>query len=464
MSTIGTTVTSLTTASDRHLRGDAPLVARAHLFVAMSCASPLEHASRHGLDGLDEVRIGRGRVRSTDRHAEDGARCLTLSLADPRVSSAHARLVRHEAAWIFEDLGSKNGSAVNGVSVGSAVMADRDCLQIGQTLLIFRASLPTPLQAPTDLEAMARVPVLATLLPLLARELDVLAVAAESHVPVLLVSETGTGKELLARAVHALSRRKGDFVPVNCGGLPATLVESMLFGHKRGAFSGAVADQTGLTRAADGGTLLLDEVGDMSLAAQAAILRTMQDGEVLPVGATQPLHVDLRVISATHHDLEQRVWEGTFREDLLSRLCGFTFRLPPLRERREDIGLLVGVLLRQMAPNGHTLALSPEAGTALLRYDWPRNVRELGKSLAHAVVLAGNGRIEVEHLPETVRDGARADGRSFSSSDEVRARLLGLLTESRGNVSVVAHAMRTSRSQVHRWMKRFAIQAGEFRR
>jgi transcriptional regulator with PAS, ATPase and Fis domain len=431
----------------------------------MSCASPLDPPSRHGLDGLDEVRFGRGNVRTSLRHAEDGVRRLTLSLADSRVSSAHARLTRHGVAWTFEDVGSKNGSFVNGVRVDTAPMADGDCLQIGQTMLVFRAHLPTPDRAPIDLEAMARVPALATLVPLLARDLDVLAVAAESNVPVLLVSETGTGKELLARALHSLSRRKGDFVPVNCGGLPATLLESVLFGHKRGAFSGAVADQMGLVRAANGGTLLLDEVGDMSLAAQAAVLRTMQDGEVLPVGATQPVHVDLRVISATHHDLEERVGDGAFREDLFSRLCGFAFRLPALRERREDIGLLAGVLLRQLASDGHTPALSPEAGLALLRYDWPRNVRELEKSLAHAVALAGKGLIGMEHLPQAIRHPTERGGRSLPhGNDELRERLVGLLKQSRGNVSLVAHAMRTSRSQVHRWMKRFGLQPGEFRR
>jgi len=361
---------------------------------------------------------------------------------------------------MFEDLGSKNGSFVNGAPARTVLLGDADRLQVGHTLLIFRAALPTPAHAPLDLEATARVPALATLIPGLARELDVLAKAAASNVPLLMVSETGTGKELLAHAVHALSRRAGAFVPVNCGGLPATLVESVLFGHKRGAFSGAIADHVGLIRAASGGTLLLDEVGDMSSAAQSAVLRTLQDGEVLPVGATQPTHVDVRVISATHRDLEARVAGGTFREDLLARLSGFAFRLPPLRERREDIGLLLGVLLRAIAAEHTAPVFSPEAGAALLRHSWPRNVRELEKCLAHAAALATNGRVDVEHLPRAVRDGIAPPRRS--PDDELRDRLVSLLRDGSGNVSFVAEAMRTSRTQVHRLMKRFGIVRAPF--
>ena len=232
---------------------------RAHLFVAMSCATPLDAPSRHGIDGLDEVRIGRGARRGWIREEVTGRTSLTLTLSDRHVSLGHARIVRKEGAWIFEDLGSKNGSLVNGVVAQALPLTDGDCLQIGHSLLIFRSALPTPPNAPLDLEAQARVPVLATLVPALARDLNVLSTAALSKVPILLTSETGTGKELLARALHALSRRKGDFVAVNCGGLPAALAESVLFGHRRGAFSGAVADHPGLFHASSGGTLLLDE-------------------------------------------------------------------------------------------------------------------------------------------------------------------------------------------------------------
>jgi DNA-binding NtrC family response regulator len=457
-------MSTISTVSEVRTPTQMPTEPRSHLFVVMNCAAPFEAPSRHALDGIDEVHVGRAAARTTVCQWERGQRRLALTLTDARVSSAHARLVRRDCTWTLEDLGSKNGTCVNGASVREAVLADGDCIQVGQILLLFRAALPTPDRSPADLQATARAAAFATLLPRLAREFDVLAMAATSDMPVLLVSETGTGKEVLARAVHVLSRRSGDFVPVNCGGQPPTLVESLLFGHKRGAFSGALGDEPGLLRTASGGTLLLDEIGDMPLAVQTAVLRALQDGEVLPVGATRPVRVDLRVIAATHRDLEARVSEGLFREDLLARLSGFTFRLPPLRERREDIGLLIGALLRRFAEkNGDAPTLSAEAALRLLLHAWPRNVRELEKCIAHAMALATEGRIELEHLPDAVRRGTF--GRPPPSShDQLRVRLTELLAESRGNVSTVAAEMHTSRSQVHRWMKRFALQAQAFRR
>jgi transcriptional regulator of acetoin/glycerol metabolism len=458
-------VTAGTQSYLRSPSASAAFTPRAHLFVAMSCASPLDAPSRHVLDGVDEVHIGRGASRAARRIAEAGARRLAITLADHHVSSAHARVVRREGGYVLEDLGSKNGSFVNGTRDQATPLADGDLLQIGQTLLLFRAALPTAPDTPADMEAAARVPSLGTLLPRLARELDALASIATSDVPVLLVSETGTGKEVLARAVHALSKREGDFVPVNCGGLPSTLVESTLFGHKRGAFSGAASDHPGLLRAANGGTLLLDEIGDMPLAVQCAVLRALQEGEVYPVGSTSPVHVDARVIAATHHDLEALVARGGFREDLLARLSGFVFRLPPLRERREDIGLIASALLRRIAAPGRAPSLSPEAGTLLFRHAWPRNVRELEKCLAQATALAAGGRIETSHLPAAVREGIAwtAEPRP-ASPDEMQARVVALLEKSRGNVTFAAEAMRTSRAQVHRWIKRFAIDLDAFRR
>jgi transcriptional regulator with PAS, ATPase and Fis domain len=432
-----------------------------HLFVVMSCLRPLDPPSRHTLEGLGEVHIGRGPQRRAVRDVDRGQHRLALTLDDTHVSTAHARISRHDDSWVLEDVGSKNGTFVNGTRASMVPLADGDCVQIGQTLLVLRTDLLTPAGTPSDLEATARTPALATLLPMFARELDLLAAVATSPTPVLLISETGTGKELLARAVHALSRRTGDFVPVNCGGLPPTLFESVLFGHKRGAFSGAIADHPGLFRAADSGTVLLDEVGDMPLGIQSALLRVLQDGEVLPVGATRPIRVDARIVAATHRDLEVRAAEGTFRDDLLARLAGYTFRLPPLRERKEDIGLITGILLRE-AVGGRAPKLSPDAGLALMRHDWPRNVRELEKALVHATALAGSGRIEAEHLPDSVKD--RGESRRPARSEDQIQRVVRLLDENGGNVSVVASAMQTSRSQVHRLMKRLAIEPGAFRR
>ncbi|HZU85623.1 MAG TPA: sigma 54-interacting transcriptional regulator [Polyangiaceae bacterium] len=456
-------MSSASTASDYCRRADVAFAPRAHLFVVMSCADLLDAPSRHAIDGVDEVRIGRGAERVAHRADEGQRHVLTVTLSDRRVSSAHAKLSRREDGWLLEDLGSKNGTCVNGKAVSAAALDDRDCIQVGHTLLVFRRALATPRSAPNDLVSTGRAPPLATLVPGFASELDALAVMALERIPMLLVSETGTGKEVLARAVHSLSRRRGEFVAINCGGLPATLVESVLFGHKRGAFSGAVADQLGFFRAADCGTVLLDEIGDMPLAAQAAVLRVLQDGEVQPVGATHPARADVRIVAATHKDLDAMVARGAFREDLLARLAGFTFRLPPLRERREDIGLLVGTVLRRMRRHGDAApAMSPAAGFMLLRHEWPRNVRELEKCLEHAVALAGDGPLEAEHLPRDVREGVAPVRRT--PVDEVRETLVRLLESSGGNVSFTADAMRTSRSQVHRWMKRFGIEVSIYRR
>jgi transcriptional regulator with GAF, ATPase, and Fis domain len=378
------------------------------------------------------------------------------------VSSAHARIGLQDGAWHVEDVGSKNGTQVNGTTVGTARLVDGDCLQIGQTLLILRTSLATPADTQTDVTGRGEFPAFATLLPQLAADLDRLASIAPSKVPILLLGETGTGKELLARAAHELSRRPGSFVPVNCGGLPPSLAESILFGHRRGAFSGAAADQPGLFRTAHRGTLLLDEVGDITPGLQAAVLRALQDGEVLALGDTKPAHVDARIVAATHRDLTALAAEGCFREDLLARLSGFTFTPPPLRQRREDIGLMLGYFLRSGADGASDTTLTAEAGTCLLRSEWPRNVRQLEKAIERARALAAGGCIELQHLPEDVRSG---DGSRRRASPEgaTRDRLVELLGKSRGNVSAVATTMRTSRSQVHRWIQRYSVDIRKFR-
>jgi transcriptional regulator with GAF, ATPase, and Fis domain len=220
---------------------------------------------------------------------------------------------------------------------------------------------------------------------------------------VLLLGETGTGKELLARAIHRLSERKGPFVAVNCGALPMTLVEAQLFGHVRGAFSGAVADAPGLLRSSDGGTLLLDEVGDLPEPSQAALLRALQEREVMPVGGVRAIKTDLRVVAATHQPLEKLVAQGDFRKDFYARLAGYSFSLPPLRERREDIGLLVGAFARE-----RPIRLTAAAGRALLRYPWPLNVRELHQALDVAATLAEGELIDVMDLPPAVDEAFRA--------------------------------------------------------
>jgi hypothetical protein len=436
-----------------------------HVFVVLDCANPAAGGARHSLANINQVVIGRGPRRSAARTFIDGARTLEIELPDRRASTRHVRLTREgDDLWV-DDLGSRNGTRLNGRLAASRVpLRDGDVVGVGHTLLLYRGAVSTPLEAPADLDLGTEKPAapISTLDATLSASAARLALVARSTVPILVLGETGTGKELVGRSVHALSGRRGEFVPVNCGGLAPTLVESILFGHKRGAFSGAVADHAGLLRVASAGTLLLDEIGEMPLPVQAALLRALEDGEVLPLGATQPSRADVRFVAATHRDLEECVAGGTFREDLLARLSGFTFRLPPLRERLQDLGLMIASLSQRICPKGSP-SLSPGAGVALLRHSWPRNVRELEKCLSHALALAEGGPIEVDHLPDTVRHGPSQ--RVLPASEHADCdRLSALLTETRGNVSATATAMRTSRSQVHRWMKRFGLKPDRFRR
>ncbi len=216
---------------------------------------------------------------------------------------------------------------------------------------------------------------------------------AQSDLPVLVTGENGTGKELLARSIHQKSRRKdGPFVAVNCGALPETLLESALFGHVKGAFTGAVKDHRGLFAEADRGTLFLDEIGDMAPSLQVKVLRALESGEILPVGADRPSHVDVRVISATNKDLMAMQQAGTFREDLYWRIKGAEVRLPPLRERAGDIPLLATHFLNQCAhlsADGRPKLLSEAAVEALVQHRWPGNLRELRHEMQRATVLAG---------------------------------------------------------------------------
>ncbi|MFO0585580.1 MAG: sigma 54-interacting transcriptional regulator [Anaeromyxobacter sp.] len=435
-----------------------------HLVLALQADRPLAGGVRLALDGLEEVRLG----RSPERTLRQDGRALEVGLPDTRVSSAHARVTRGARGWLVEDLGSKNGLAVNGKAVARAPLEDGDLLELGRTFLLFR-SFAAAHGEPAVVEAEGTADGLATLQPELARALAALGAAAASAVPVLLHGETGTGKELAARAVHARSGRPGPLVAVNCGALPAALVASELFGYRKGAFSGADDDRPGLVRSADRGTLFLDEIADLNAEGQAALLRVLQEGEVLPLGATRPVPVDVRVVSATHHELAARVAAGRFRADLLARLAGFTLALPPLRARREDLGLLVGAILRRRLPDrAGALTLSGGAARALFRSAWPLNVRQLEHALLTAAALSPDGVLAPEPFaePPPPSPGAGQAGRvpSGDADEELAGKLRTLLTEHHGNVSAVAAALGKARMQVQRWMRRFGIDPETYRR
>jgi len=231
---------------------------------------------------------------------------------------------------------------------------------------------------------------------------------ATTNTNILIQGESGTGKELIARAIHHNSPRAAcPFVAINCGALPETLLEAELFGHMKGAFTGAVASRPGLLRSAEGGTVFLDEVGEVSLAMQVRLLRAVQEHEVTPVGSSAPIHFDARIICATNRDLEKEVAEGRFREDLFYRLNVIEVHLPPLRERREDIPLLARHFITRTAREqaGNEKPIETAAMSALINYAWPGNIRELQNAVERAYTLSGD-TIDLDSLPPRVRDAA----------------------------------------------------------
>jgi DNA-binding NtrC family response regulator len=234
---------------------------------------------------------------------------------------------------------------------------------------------------------------------------------ADTDSTILIAGESGTGKELIAKRIHYMSRRaEGPFVSINCGALPKDLLESNLFGHVKGSFTGAVRDQEGLLAVAGGGSFFLDEVGETLPATQVKLLRALQEREIIPVGGTKPRKIDVRLIAATNADLERAVAEGRFRADLYYRLNVIQIRLPALRERREDIEELVEHFLKKLCAGKEPKTMSPEAREILMGYDWPGNVRELENTIERAVILSDDGVIAPEDLPERVLQGGKRRG------------------------------------------------------
>src|SRR5438309_212210 len=244
--------------------------------------------------------------------------------------------------------------------------------------------------------------------PAMASVHRLISTVAPTDSTVMILGETGTGKELVARNIFEQSKRaEMPFVPVNCGALSENLVESELFGHRKGAFTGADRDHKGLFEVADGGTLFLDEVGELNKNIQVKLLRFLESGEIRRVGETEPFRTGVRVLCATNRDLRQMILEETFREDLFFRINTFEMRLPPLRERRADIPELARYLLARAAKRPVeqvTDLLSPEAVDLLLEHEWPGNVRELANAMEYSYIIAGGGRISPEHLPHTLRN------------------------------------------------------------
>lgn len=388
-----------------------------------------------------------------------------LALVDAELSRQHARLEEESATrtWWIRDLESRNGTFLNGERQAHAGLMDQDVLRVGGTLFIYET---VELEADAPLAPIEEPPLLGRSLAMQRARGEVARVAGRD-MPVLVLGESGTGKELVARALHERSGRTGDLVAVNCGALPADLVESELFGHAAGAFTGANKSSDGLFVAADGGTLFLDEIGEMPAAVQPKLLRALATGEIRPVGSSRPRMVNARVVAATNRDLAAEVANERFRGDLYARLEGWTIRLPPLRLRKEDILRLAAIFLeRHVAPK----KLSPDAAEALLLHRWPYNVRELEQLCAGVAVRAeGADEILLEHLPVAMRGvvearrpvggpsepplslSVRPDG--TPSAEE----LTRVFAHHKGNVAKVAEFFGRDRRQIYRWIERYDL-------
>jgi DNA-binding NtrC family response regulator len=386
-----------------------------------------------------------------------------LALHDARVSRRHARIDWQGDVLQIEDLGSRNGTFVDGERVVRAALRPGSVIRVGSCVLLVQyldAAACARLLAPRAAAGSALV----GSSPAMAATREAIALTARSGT-VLIVGETGVGKELVAQALHDQSGRKGPLVPVNCAALPANLAESELFGHTRGAFTGAEA-RKGLFGRAEGGTLFLDEIGELGAETQAKLLRALAVSEVRSVGADQGRTVDVRIIAATNVDLETAVASGKFRADLFARLQGHVIYVSPLRERREDI---LELALHFLAG----LRLTANAAEALLVHDFPYNVRELEQAMTVAREKAvATGMVDLPELPERLR--ARMMGRVVEISAPAPAPQNGLLELRRdrapsadelwraacafdGNVARVASFFGKDRRQVYRWAKALGV-------
>jgi two-component system response regulator GlrR len=332
--------------------------------------------------------------------------------------------------------------------------------EIEKALVLRQGQEPLAAQAPGSGGFLSRNPAVLAIL-------DDAKLVASNDASILILGPSGSGKEMLAREVHRMSRRaSGPFIGVNCGAIPEQLLESELFGHARGAFTGAVRDHKGLFQSARGGTLLLDEVGDMPLPLQVKLLRVLQEREVRPVGSVEPVPVDVRVISATHRDLAAEIRLGRFREDLYYRLNVVSFTLPPLEQRREDIPLLAAAFLQALgARYGKQFGgLSPEAMQLLVEAPWPGNVRQLYNVIEKTVALcAGNSITE-----DLLRRAINAEDASLASLDEARREferdyVVRLLKITRGNVSQAARLAKRNRSEFYVLLRRHSLEPASFK-
>jgi transcriptional regulator with GAF, ATPase, and Fis domain len=392
-----------------------------------------------------------------------------MALTDPHVSRLHARIDIDDADYVISDLGSTNGTRIGGVRVRQACLEDGCTIELGATALAFRV-----LEEPFRIELaggdsfeglIGRSVGMRELFAMCAR-------VAASDASVLIQGETGTGKELVAHAIHRRSLREGKpFVVFDCGAVPPTLIESEIFGHERGAFTGAVAVRSGVFERADGGTLFLDELGELALELQPKLLRVLETGEVTRVGGERPMHVDVRVLAATNRDLARMVHEGRFRADLYYRLAVIRLAIPPLRDRRDDIPLLAAAFVKDVlgdfAKSKIPQATLEAIFESLRHHDWPGNVRELRNVVERAAILADPKLVGAGAL-DAVTELTRSVEKSISKrvtlraarGEHERAYLSDLLRATEGDLDEASRIAQVHRKSLERLIRKHKLRGG----
>ena len=368
-----------------------------------------------------------------------------LRVHDRTVSSRHARLRATPLGVTVEDLDSRNGVFVAGARVSSARLSGAAAsFVVGRTVVTVRALS----------EVGGDVPPAADPVPgLVGDSLPMRRVAAQVRkcaglrAPVLLLGESGSGKDVVASAIHTLSQRPGQYLPLNVGTIPASLADAELFGHRRGAFTGAVATRPGAFEEAHRGTLFLDEIAELDLGIQVKLLRAVEERRVRPLGSAQSIETDVRIVSATWAPLEDRVEAGEFREDLYHRISTFVVRLPPLRNRKSDIAPLSRALLAKLRDELGPKELAGAALSRLVNHSWPGNVRELGSVLYRAAATSESRELGAADIEGALNGAARSQKRALT-----RGEALAVLTEHEGNVSAASRASGVPRSTFRSWL------------
>jgi DNA-binding NtrC family response regulator len=381
---------------------------------------------------------------------------------DAFVSTRHLRIEPQGSAWALVDLGSTNGTFISGARVTRAELPLGVPVQLGDAEIVLE---PREAQEAPRAEAfegmISRDPAMRQVFELVER-------VGASEAAVAILGETGTGKELVSRALHACStRREGPFIPVNCSAIAESLIESELFGHEKGAFSGAERMRKGAFEEADRGTIFLDEIGELPLDLQPKLLRVLELGEVKRVGASRPITVNVRIVAATHRDLRAQVRAGKFREDLFYRLCVVPITVPPLRQRKGDVRALAEIFLERAAPRGLVLRWSPEALARLDGYDWPGNVRQLRNVVQRALLFRGEGLVippsavtfeDTRTTPADTGDDDTMYVRGLSLEEIEREAIRLSLRRNRGKRAAVVKELQIAKSTVMKRIGQWALQ------